>query len=84
MDKNKKCTDKIWNKARSIRGLRVPIFRCDAYDCDEKKVMCTHAGYKCYLFGYPIFKKIGQKKELYLRLEGEVFLALKAHAKKFI
>lgn len=42
--------DKIWNKARSIRGLRVPLFRCDACDCDEKKIMCTHAGYKCYLF----------------------------------
>ena len=62
----------------------MPIFRCDACDCDEKKVMCTHADISAIFLDTQYLRKIGQKKKLYLRLEGEVFLALKAHAQKFI
>jgi dTDP-4-amino-4,6-dideoxygalactose transaminase len=43
---------KIWEKAKKIKGLRVPEFKCESCNCSSEN-RCIHGAYKCYVFIEP-------------------------------
>lgn len=43
----------IWSVVASLRGVRVPNFKCISCACNLSKKDCVHAAYKCYIFVKP-------------------------------